>query len=567
MSVTENEFSLTRAASKPSARQNSKFLSVQFSKHLRAASARRALPPAPDAPLSPSSLAGAPGLGRAMAAASKSFTAINRLTLDATRTVACALLLSALGLLSTVHAQDFTYVTNDGAITITKYIGSGRQVTIPDTLNDLPVTSIGSNAFANCQQLINITLPGSLTNIGPGAFSLCMALTSVSIPDGVVSVGDEAFSYCYDLTNVTVGKGVISLGNYPFFYSSSLATIAVDDLNPVYSSAAGVLFDKGQVTLLQCPEGKTGSYSVPETVRAIGVNAFLLCNGLTDITIGNGVTNIEAEAFYSCGNLTNVRIPASVTSIGGQAFSCCYSLQNVVIPDSVTFLGGAVFQDCGALTNAVIGDGVPGIGDVSFSGCSSLGSVTIGTNVTTIGLEAFEFCSSLSNVTIPDSVTNIAYGAFYRCSNLARVTLGSGVTSIATAAFMYCGSIADGVYFRGNAPTTSAYAFLYDFGPTIYYLPGTQGWHSWPRPVSTAPTALWRPRMQAAGTDAGPTNNTFGFEITWTSGMTVVVDVCADLANPNWLPLATNTLPADSCYFSDAAWLNHSARFYRLRWP
>jgi Tfp pilus assembly pilus retraction ATPase PilT len=45
-----------------------------------------------------------------------------------------------------VHAQ-FTFATSNGAVTITGYTGSGGDVTIPDTVNFLPVTSIGDTAF------------------------------------------------------------------------------------------------------------------------------------------------------------------------------------------------------------------------------------------------------------------------------------------------------------------------------------------------------------------------------------------------------------------------------------
>jgi hypothetical protein len=41
----------------------------------------------------------------------------------------------------------FNCTTNNGAITITKYTGPGGAVTIPDTINGLPVTSIGDSAF------------------------------------------------------------------------------------------------------------------------------------------------------------------------------------------------------------------------------------------------------------------------------------------------------------------------------------------------------------------------------------------------------------------------------------
>ena len=59
--------------------------------------------------------------------------------------------------------------------------------------------------------------------------------------------------------------------------------------------------------------------------------------------------------------------------------------------------------------------------------------------------------------------------------------------------------------------------------------------------------------------------NQFGFNMTWASGMTVVVEAAANFANPAWLPVGTNTLTDGSSYFSDPQWTNYPALFYRLR--
>ena len=69
----------------------------------------------------------------------------------------------------------FNYTTNNGTITITGYTGPGGAVTIPDTINGLPVTSIGDYAFCNCTSLTSVTIPNSVTSIGDEAFSYCPA--------------------------------------------------------------------------------------------------------------------------------------------------------------------------------------------------------------------------------------------------------------------------------------------------------------------------------------------------------------------------------------------------------
>jgi len=64
-------------------------------------------------------------------------------------------------------------VTNNGAITITRYIGSGGAVAvvIPDTTNGYPVTTIGTYAFLNNTNVTSVTIPNSVTSIGGFAFA------------------------------------------------------------------------------------------------------------------------------------------------------------------------------------------------------------------------------------------------------------------------------------------------------------------------------------------------------------------------------------------------------------
>src|SRR6266404_4365134 len=69
-----------------------------------------------------------------------------------------ALALALLALPAVVQAQDFTYTTDNSTITITAYTGPGGDVTIPDTISGLPVTSIGYAAFGECTSLAAITV-------------------------------------------------------------------------------------------------------------------------------------------------------------------------------------------------------------------------------------------------------------------------------------------------------------------------------------------------------------------------------------------------------------------------
>ena len=73
--------------------------------------------------------------------------------------------------------------------------------------------------------------------------------------------------------------------------------------------------------------------------------------------------------------------------------------------------------------------------------------------------------------------------------------------------------------------------------------------------------------INVSGASFGVRTNQFGFTISGTSNLAIVVEACTNLTNPIWVPLGTNTLTGGSSYFSDPHWTNYPARFYRLRSP
>ena len=178
-------------------------------------------------------------------------------------------------------------------------------------------------------------------------------------------------------------------------------------------------------------------------VTSIGYSAFYGCSGLTSVTIGDSVKNIDNYAFYECSGLTSVTIGNKVTRIGNQVFFGCSGLTSVTIPNSVISIGRHAFRGCTGLTSATIGNNVTIIEDFAFRGCTGLTSVTIGNSVTSIGNSAFYGCDKIAALTIPDSVQTIASSAFRNCTMLQNLTLGTSVNSIGSAAFAYCPYLID----------------------------------------------------------------------------------------------------------------------------
>ena len=272
------------------------------------------------------------------------------------------------------------------------------------------------------------------------------------IPDGVREI---KLKYCdrRDIRTVSIPNSVNEISTNAFAWCTNLKSINVADDNPNYSSIDGVLFNKNKTKLILYPGGKSGFYTIPNSVTSIEGFAFYRCSGLTSIDIPNSVTSIGGRAFMDCTALTSIMIPNSVTSIDDAAFSGCSSLTSInvevsnpnycsidgvlfnknktklirypggksgfyAIPNSVTWIGEGAFYGCSGLTSVTIPNSVTSIGIYAFHGCTSLTSVTIPNSVTSIGRSAFANCTGLTSVTIPNSVTFIAWGAFNACKGL-----------------------------------------------------------------------------------------------------------------------------------------------------
>jgi hypothetical protein len=320
---------------------------------------------------------------------------------------------------------------------LTTYYGKENNVVIPENVgivsignsvfkNNLKlvsivipegVTVIGNGAFEGCENLVSAAIPSTITDIGEDAFHYCYKLSSINIPDGVITIGNYAFAfcsalasvnipnsvttigmgtfgYCNNLTAITVGSGLTIVDRYSFTASGNLLSFTVDSENKSYMSEDGVLFNKAKTKLIRYPPGKSGIYTIPNTVTSINTDAFT-SSKLTSVTLGNSVAEIGDGVFFNCYQLTSfivnnenmhymsddgvlfnktktalVRypegksgeeyaIPHTVTSIEYEAVAACRHLTAVTIPGSVTFIDKYAFYACANLTNVTVGRTTP----------------------------------------------------------------------------------------------------------------------------------------------------------------------------------------------------------------
>ena len=176
----------------------------------------------------------------------------------------------------------------DGTLTITAYKGTDTYVTVPERIGTSRVTELGKYAFGikNERATRSVERVAALQNI-----------IEITIPDSITTVGDHAFYGCCGLKRITLPEGITSIGDGTFVGCSSLEKI-----------------------------------KIPESVVIIGDEAFYDCKALTDITIPKDVTSVGCAALMGCRNLLNVTIAGKSTVLKKRSVSGAWNSLTIHAP-------------------------------------------------------------------------------------------------------------------------------------------------------------------------------------------------------------------------------------------
>ena len=194
----------------------------------------------------------------------------------------------------------------------------------------------------------------SVTSIGEEAFENCDGLTSITIPNSVMIIGGYAFYDCEDLASVTIGNSIDSIGYGAFLRCPSLTSVHISDI----AAWCNIEF-----------------HNYKSNPLSFAQHLYINGEEVKELVIPNGVTSIGSSAFMCWLGLTSVVIPNSVESIGLHAFDGCTCLASVTIGNSVKSIGEYAFYDCSGLTSVTIGNSVESIGEDAFASCINISDV------------------------------------------------------------------------------------------------------------------------------------------------------------------------------------------------
>ncbi len=323
------------------------------------------------------------------------------------------------------------------------FTGSGlRQVTLGKD------AAIGAEAFANCAELLTVTMPAEGgVKLGRYAFSQDTKLSTIDLGKASGEIGERAFFGCRSITVADLSN-ITAIGTLAFANCAKLATVTLGA--SLTSIGYGAFMD---YTYLM--SGSSARYSpvftqieIPDTLKTMGAAAFYGCRNLTSVAIPSTFTEVPANAFAYCNALTTVTLPQGCTKVGDYAFAGCTALASIDL-SKVETIGEGAFSTAGNAQTPFITENsfaaVKTMGEGAFADSSLSGEIsapvleTLGDyafqnagftsidapKLATIGEGAFQGNRALSGFNFSESLTWIGERAFYGCTSVATFTFGS----------------------------------------------------------------------------------------------------------------------------------------------
>ena len=200
------------------------------------------------------------------------------------------------------------------------------------------VRSIGIYAFDLCIEFKKITIPANIEHLGICAFSGCTSLKTAEILCDLTEIPANTFSYT-DLVEITIPKTVTTIGEGAFYECSNLESISLPQ---------GLQTIEDNV-FATCK--KIASINIPDGVSHIGTHAFYDCSNMYAIHLPQKLKGISIDMLMYCKQLVEARIPENVKYIQNMAFAGDISLRSVHIMGNVDTIEAQVFLGCHQLTD------------------------------------------------------------------------------------------------------------------------------------------------------------------------------------------------------------------------
>lgn len=259
---------------------------------------------------------------------------------------------------------DITYALNgDGTASVVGYNLRIENVTVANTYEGCPVTTIKSGALSGTLSLRSVILPNSVTTIESGAFEGDVNLKSITFGSGLTTIGENAFLNCKNLGESELGSAVSSIADTAFSGCEKLVLNVPDNsYSKTYAITNGIDYrcKNSQFEYLKTGDEVTLTKWLSESETVV----------IPETVDGVAIVKIADSAFENNGNIKSVSM-SSIVTIGSRAFANCTSLEKVNFGDVITSIGDNAFANDVKILRITLPESLESISTTAFSGANS----------------------------------------------------------------------------------------------------------------------------------------------------------------------------------------------------
>ena len=247
--------------------------------------------------------------------------------------------------------------------------GSGlTEMTIPSTVSDL-----GREAFQDCKSLKVLNFPKqSKFSVIPQEFCRSCPIEELVLPEGVTTISSDAFYYCENLVAVTLPETLEYIGSMAFYHASALNYIDLPDNLATIKSHAFSYSGLKKVVL-------------PKKITELGVYAFESCKSLEELELSASML-AYTYSFQHCSALKKIISPAATPpTVEGTFSNVNMSQVTLCVPSFavVNYKLDSFWMQCGSIEGGITSDYWYVNSDLTLSGerrMEGTPDVTVGAN-------------------------------------------------------------------------------------------------------------------------------------------------------------------------------------------
>lgn len=303
--------------------------------------------------------------------------------------------------------------------------GAFSECCVSKVINSDSIWGCEENAFKDCKFLFDdeeytdgiVKFGKVIVSIKPGLAKLNIPddidiYPTCEFPDSIKEVSFDSFGCLakfkwylekYDIDTISINdKHVFETPNMSqYFGNLKTKNINITEENQFLKSIDGAIFTVDEKILLYCPQNKD-SYTIPDKTETIGSYAFSGCH-ITSITIPDTISSIGSYAFSGCEMLTEVKLGNGITDYGEFGafgiFQNCTGLKHIEIPPCVTATCENMFHNV-SLESVVLHEGLRYIGRNSFRNVT-VDTITLPASLKMIapdnfhGVKVFNICGDV----------------------------------------------------------------------------------------------------------------------------------------------------------------------------